>query len=265
MELQELTALYSSLDIQYNQVMSGPYIDHSIHTEDVTVIAGLKDGKLNGFWRPMVSAGDEKLARAYIEGLYNDISKDITYYDFMPGGNITEPSKFLLGKGFKATPVYFQTIHLNRDISDLRADLRKSYKSLTNKPGAAVIDEADWRNYVDSIRAGAGCIKNRPGKTIDIQWEMDLKGQCFCVIDDHSYALIYHNRHRAYYASGRSIGPNMHATLWTAILEARTRGCEYFDMGEQIYRGDIKLVDISKFKRGFGGFTKTHLLLEKQK
>ena len=48
MKLEELTALYIPLDIEYSQVMSGPYEDLSCHDGDTKVIAGLKGGRISG-------------------------------------------------------------------------------------------------------------------------------------------------------------------------------------------------------------------------
>jgi len=78
--------------------------------------------------------------------------------------------------------------------------------------------------------------------------------------------FIYYNKHAAYYGIGCSLeGVNSHAIIWQAILHAKELGCKTFEMGEQVWTGDEKLINISKFKRGFGGECYTRLILEKEK
>jgi len=258
MQLEEMTALYSPLDIEYAQEMSGPYVDYSTLQKDFNVIAGMKDGQITGFWRPMVCAGDDQLCNWYVQDLYLE-SQDITYMDFLLNGRLSGASKFLISKGFKATPIYEQVIPLSIPEAELKANLRKSYKSLVTK-GNPTVNPKVWLDIVKQIHGQYGG-KLRSAKTWSIQQQMSDGGGGFCVVDSGSYALVYHNKYRAYYASGR--GPNNHAAIWYAMLEARKRGCMYFDMGEQVFSGDEKKVNISKFKRGFGGFTQTRLILQK--
>jgi len=59
-------------------------------------------------------------------------------------------------------------------------------------------------------------------------------------------------------------GANSHAIIWKAILRAKELGCKFFEMGEQVFSGDEKLIGISKFKCGFGGQTIVRLIIEKE-
>ena len=61
--------------------------------------------------------------------------------------------------------------------------------------------------------------------------------------------------------------PMSHAIIWEAILYAKSLGMNYFKLGEQIYKNDsevsniwgINALGISKFKKGFGGYTHVRL------
>ncbi|MCJ7482675.1 MAG: hypothetical protein MUO31_06890 [Thermodesulfovibrionales bacterium] len=256
MKLEELTALYSPLDIEYAQVMSGPYEDLSFHDGDTKVVAGLKDGRISGFWRPVVAVGDDKDLKLHIERLY-DICPNIYYMDFLIDGRLSVISQFLLERGHKARPYFTQIIDLTKTEEELHADLRKSYKSLVNK-GFGGIDTA--LGVLRKLHKDT-----RSNETWHIQSKIIGMQQAFISDDEgKSACLIYHNRYTAYYFSGVSEdGVNSHPCLWMAILQAKALGCKTFEMGEQVFDGDPKLVNISKFKRGFGGKTVTRIILEK--
>jgi hypothetical protein len=83
-------------------------------------------------------------------------------------------------------------------------------------------------------------------------------------------ALFLHTPRHCYYgvsASDREYfdKPISHAVIWTAMLHARSLGCERFETGEQLFprqgagqRGSKEL-HISDFKHGFGGRTVVRL------
>jgi len=265
MRLNELTALYSPLDVEYNQAMSGPYQDLSYHGQDCMVVAGLKDGRITGFWRPVVAVGDAKALKLHIERLY-DISREIVYMDFLEGGGLSVISRFLLRQGYGARPYYTQIIDLTKTEEELHADLRKSYKSLINSVEGGIWTSGSINKFKEMHIEQRGR-QTRNNRTWEIQAEMIRKEQAYGTgtIPRTAGCLIYHNHTCAYYAVGASDkGKNAHAAMWKAILEAKEFGCQMFEMGEQVFSGDPKLVNISKFKRGFGGQTYTRLILEKE-
>jgi len=257
-QLSEYTALYSPLDLKYSQAMSGPYEDLSYHGEDCDVIAAFNGRSISGFWRPMVAVGDERELKLQIVRLY-EISRHITYMDFLEDGNLSVISRFLLRQGYRARPHYTQIIDI-RDMDLVRRNLRKSYKSLVNKTKG--VNTTIFERYYEIHEKVCGA-KVRPEKTWDIQQEMVRTGKAFVVAGPGAAVLIYHNNYMAYYAGGRSLpGVDSHAVLLYAIETARNLRCKFFELGEQVFAGDPKLVNISKFKRGFGGETKTRLILE---
>ena len=254
MKLEELTALYSPLDIEYSQVMSGPYEDLSYHDGDTKVIAGLKGGRISGFWRPVVAVGGDKDLKLHIERLY-DICPNIYYMDFLIDGKLSVISQILLRHGHKARPYYTQIIDLTKSEEELHADLRKSYKSLVNKlDNLYVMAVAQYKGYCEVIKG-----KTRSDET----WKIQEKIHPICCVREDSGCMFYKYKDGAYYFNG--YGSGSHSCVWWAIIkELKRTGCKYVEMGEQVFSGDPKLVNISKFKRGFGGTCQTRLILEKE-
>jgi len=108
-------------------------------------------------------------------------------------------------------------------------------------------------------------------ETWKIQSEMLRRKEAFCILTGEAGladagALFIYNNHTCYYGVGCSMeGADSHAIIWEAILHAKGLGCEWFEMGEQVFSGDEKTMNISKFKRGFGGFCQVRLIIEKEK
>lgn len=261
--INEISALYSDLDWQYNNAMSGPYEDLRNKSEDGETVAGLREGRISGAWRPMVCVGSDKWQKSEIHRLWY-ISNDIYYMDFLNNGELSEVSKFLLRKGYRARPVYTQIIDLTKSQEELHADLRKSYKSLVNKTkGIRLINTSEYCLLYEQIKG-----KKRNKLSWDIQEKMkpSIRRQDDCAV------MFYKNsKGRSYYAS--AVGDNVHALIWFEIIGFYNFCFLYVELGEQVYHvGQImmdgkpaaeKHVNISHFKAGFGGATQTRLILEK--
>jgi len=251
--------LYSELGIEYQQAYDGPYEDLSYSVNGTTVIAGLKNGKITGFGRPVLAIG-KKLKQA-AQRLY-EISNDIWYRAY----EIDDFAKFLLEKGYKSIPYFTQIINLSRTEEELHADVRKSYKSLINQNRAEIIKKnlpRDFARFKELHFLAAGR-ETRSEETWVIQYKQLLIGEAFFVLGPNTGGFFIYNNHTCYYGVGCSVeGAGSHALIWKAILHAKKLGCKYFEMGEQVFSGDEKLVNISKFKRGFGGKTVMRLDLWK--
>ena len=110
--------------------------------------------------------------------------------------------------------------------------------------------------------------KKRDEKTWDIQAKMKLsirrQGDCAVMFYGNDEGI-------AYYAS--ALGDNVHALIWLVIENYYNFCFKYVELGEQVfYPGQEMLngkfateknVNISAFKKGFGGKTVTRLILEK--
>jgi hypothetical protein len=261
--------LYSELGIEYQQAYDGPYEDLSYSVNGTTVIAGLKDGRITGFGRPVLAVG--KKLKFAAEELYR-VSDDIWYRAY----EIDDFARFLLQKGYKATPYFTQVIDLSKTEAELHADVRKSYKSLLNKTYPEIICDipgvletifyARRRfEYFKEIHYRDAGQRTRSDKTWDIQYDQIMKGEAFLSFDGYAGGFFIYNNHTCYYGVGCSVeGAGSHALIWKAILHAKKLGCKYFEMGEQVFFGDEKLINISKFKRGFGGQTVMRLDLRKE-
>ena len=261
--IREISALYTHLDFQYNDAMSGPYENLYLRTEEGETVAALKDGRITGAWRPMVCVGSDKYQKAEIQRLW-DISRDIYYMDFLIDGQLSEVSRFLLKKGYEARPVYTQVIDLSKPKDVLKSELRKSYKSLVNKyEGIRLIQIGEYKFLHEQVKG-----KKRDEKTWDIQAKMKLsirrQGDCAVMFYGNDEGI-------AYYAS--AVGDNVHALIWLVIENYYNFCFKYVELGEQVfYPGQEMLngkfateknVNISAFKKGFGGKTVTRLILEK--
>lgn len=254
--LEEHTALYTPLDIEYAQEMSGPYdtlwLPCEVEGFPIVAAAGLKDGRISGFWRPVVAFGDPKAQAIFIDMLWRECSQDITYEDYLIDGELSPVSRFLLEKGYRATPVYTQVLDVTLAESVLRQGLRKSYRSLVNR-------RADvWECDMPTVRAIH--LKVRGATRSDASWRIQERMPTVCFADGERAAVMFYVGPRwAYYAC--AAGEDGHACVWAALMKLHAMGLYWCEMGEQVFAGDRKKVNIAAYKRGFGGVTQTRLLL----
>lgn len=79
-----------------------------------------------------------------------------------------------------------------------------------------------------------------------------------------SSSIILFDKDSAYYHQGASVyskAPVAHATLWSAIKEAKIRGCKTFNFWGVVQETQTKhpWFGLSRFKRGFGGTEREYL------
>lgn len=253
--LTKLTPLYSNLDIEYQHLYSGPYEDLSVGLPDAFIVAALKDGQVTGFGRPVVALGNPKTLKKQAQRLLG-LGK-VSTIDLLQGGELSAFSKTLLTHGLAARPYFTQVIDLTQPIQVAY----KSYRQLVR--GAEVMqiryDYAAFSLFKLAHQAQHG--HTRPDDTWAIQWFMVKVGKAFLVIGPTGEGvLVYKNKYAAYYAS--AAGEGSHKSLWSAILYCKEQGLNTFELGEQVFSGDTKKVNISKYKRGFGGNTLTRMIIE---
>ncbi len=271
--IEQLTALYSSLDREYAQAVSGPYADLSYKDNDTEVVAAIKDDKISGFWRPVVLLGQD--TQKHIERLWY-ISPNMTVMDFLEDGGPNEATRWLLANGYVAEPYFHQVIDLWPTQDNLWHDVRKSYKSLINNDINRVMlckNQGQWAEYM-RLHAKLAGRQTRTKASWQVQWDMIEQGEAFATMmyaenkrpgDEDGLiagALFMCNATWVYYASGKSVDQaNSHALIWKGVEVAKQRGCHWLDVGQQTYWGDPKMVNISHFKKGMGGTTKLKLLV----
>lgn len=250
MNIEKQTALYSNLDRQYSEAMSGPYEDLS---RNGTTCAAMAGGKITGYWRPVVIFEDsiDEIKRLW------DTSRDILYEDYLIDGKLSAASKWLMSHGYIVEPNYVCIV----DLREIRwGDIRKSYQNLINREIHDCRLADDIFNY-KRLHSDLSGRSTRNHQSWKVQQKMIESMEGFLVEKDDGGVFVMHNDDWAYYASGKCRG-NSHALMWKAILECRERGIRWLEMGEQTFFSNEKLINISNFKRGFGGVVVTRLILK---
>lgn len=274
--LRKNTALLGPEDILYQQVYSGPYKDVSIYDDKGVIIAGEKDGIISGFGRPMVALGGESFLKDKVSELLQN-SKGIIYLDWLEGGEVGAISKLLLQRGAIARPYFGHVIDLTKSEEELHAGVRKSYTSLINKYfNKLAISPPHHISNLQDLHHQVNGRQTRSNQTWKLQEEMVENNKAFLVtiFEGHKLlagALFYHNNYSCYYACAVST-IDSHAIIWKGILHAKQLGLLTMDFGEHIfspvgtdvggYICDEKLVNICKFKTGFGGVYKVGLFVD---
>jgi hypothetical protein len=192
-------------------------------------------------------------------------------------------SRCLLDAGGKATARFSQIINLLVPETQLRSQLRKSYKSLLNwgakNLALRILDHsnvtAEAMEQFRQLHIEVAGRETRSKASWDLQLEMIRQREAFMLLGDLegqlvTAALFIHSPKYCFYgvsASKRELfeKPLGHIVLWTAILQAKKIGCQFFETGEQLFpqQGATlptpKELNISGFKKGFAGETYTRL------
>lgn len=151
-----------------------------------------------------------------------------------------------------------RVVNLRPEYKELHAAVRRSYKALINagQKNSFVGGANAGPEYEQVHRAALG---SRPDRTYALQSEWLRRSWAFVVgaaaeyqWQAFAYVVVY--KRRAYYASGPSLRRDlMHAVVWRAICEAKSRGCEAFELGWQGHAQAEKERHVELFKAGFGG------------
>jgi hypothetical protein len=249
-----MKSLYSKLGIAYQQAYSGPYQDLTTEVDGSRLVIARKDGILSGFGRPVIPFGPTAPLVRPFRRLYSETPK--VWYMSLDG--VDKIAQFLLSEGKIPTPFYTQVISLRRPLSELHMEMRKSYQHLANSYEPIVsVDSRDLDKFKELHIAVCG-LQTRSDETWEIQKKMLEYEEAFIVRSPswNAAGLFIYNKQSCYYGVGKSLGgATSHPVLWRAICHAKKLGCIEFEMGEQIFHGDEKAVNISGFKRGFGGKT----------
>ena len=198
-------------------------------------------------------------------------------------------SRLLLDSGAKAAARFSQSIDLSAPEADLRSQIRKSYKSLINW-GTKNLKlrllhhtniTAEAMEQFRQLHVEVAGRETRSPRSWELQLETIRQKEAFVVLGELdgtvvTAALFMHSPKYCYYgvsASKRELfeKPLGHAVLWTAILEAKKIGCGHFELGEQLFPNQgnppptPKELNISAFKKGFGGETVVRLEIQLNK
>jgi FemAB family protein len=209
----------------------------------------------------------------------------VNYQDYLLNSQLSFLSKLLYDFGAVSVPKFIQTLQLNLHESELRQQIRKSYKSLINWGEKTLtirllnsrnIKKEDIEEF-RQLHIQVAKRETRSQETWDIQYEQVLHNEAFVILGELEEELVtaaffVHSKKCCYYgasASKRELfdKPLSHYVLWRAILHAKGLGCRFFEMGEQFYSKNQepfhsqKELGISLFKSGFGGQTDVRLYL----
>lgn len=201
-----------------------------------------------------------------------------------PLGNPEEKAIFynynhLLKYGYVDASSMTQIIDLRRTQEELYADIRKGHKSSIKRGNFYQIEIYDKETVTDEMieiykeiyETDAGKV-TRNSELYRYYLEFIKKGMGIIAFgkkdnNEVGVAIITLYKNTAYYSSygelENELGDNPigHILQWEVMKYLKAHGIEFYEIGEQVFgktHYDIpeeKLIHISNFKRGFGGYT----------
>ncbi len=183
--------------------------------------------------------------------------------------------------GFLDASIETQIIDLTEKIETLKAGRRKHCKALVNNGlklytfFAMDKDCADYEIHeaYRLMHAKASGRATRSKRSFDLQYESITKGEATLIGaqfrgETVQIAFFDHLNGYVFYSSSADDPdfnacdvPISHSLLWYAIEHFKNKGFKYFELGAQLFGNQFfscpspKEIDISFFKRGFGGMT----------
>lgn len=189
------------------------------------------------------------------------------------------PFNYLLKFGFLDTSIHTQIVDLRADKNSLRKDFRHGHDAAVDAGAkifkARVVDQAHlsediFQKYA-AIHEQAGGGKVRSQGTYAFMARALRMGQAFMVAalqeDEVAGVLFFYvYKNNCYYASSGIAAkfakqPVTHFLQWAAVQYMKSESYEYYELGWQFFAPSLfhpvieKDLAISRFKRGFGGFT----------
>lgn len=185
---------------------------------------------------------------------------------------------FLLKEGYIDNSSLTQIIDLQKEEVILWTEVRKTYRRYINKgdykiryydhenitedvieeykriyeldAGKVTRNSEMYYHYYRFVKSGNGlvAIAEKNGETVAVL--------VITIYKDTSYYSSYGELEEK--LEGVPVGHFLH---WNTILELKRRGIKFHEMGEQVFgpthynNPEQKLINISNFKRGFGGYT----------
>jgi len=184
---------------------------------------------------------------------------------------------YLTKFGFIDTSINTRLIDLSCDLEDLRREIRHGHDSDIDKAsrvlGAEIYDKEnigmDIFNKYKHLHFLASGRQTRPDKTFELIYEWIKQGNGFLIgalLDDEFVSFSYFTVYKNNVNYGSSCNkPNIdlplaHLVQWVAI-KYMSYLYDFYELGWQYYGNTLtdfpskKEINISRFKRGFGGFT----------
>lgn len=189
------------------------------------------------------------------------------------------PHNFLQKYGYNDISINTQLLNISLSLEDIKQEIRKGHKYDINRGlksfkieiwNGGNIDNEILEQYRLLHKKAAGKI-TRPAKTFALMFEWIKNDNSILVsirLKDKfvGFGMVNIYKEFAYFQSACNDPdvenmPINHALQWETIEYLKNKGIQYYELGWQYSKGisfeviSIKELDISRFKRGFGGFT----------
>lgn len=171
-----------------------------------------------------------------------------------------------------------QILDLRKEENVLFSDIRKGHKSDIKKADYSItffdkenITEDVIKEYRRIYECDAGMVtRNSQMSHHYLKFVQDGNGLVGIAKKGHenvAVIIVTLYKDTAYYSSYAELTDKLehisvgHVLQWETILELKKRGIAFYEIGEQVFGKthysdpDKKLINISRFKRGFGGYT----------
>ncbi|MFH1428067.1 MAG: GNAT family N-acetyltransferase [Patescibacteria group bacterium] len=198
------------------------------------------------------------------------------------------PYNYLMKYGYINISINSQIIDLRKSEEELWDNLRRNHRRNIKKEKerdykiliytAEDITEEFFNNYKEMHHKAAGR-KTRPDTTFTMMYNWIKDDLAFLVValyQDKQIGFEYYTIYKDnVYGFSAANDPDFidlpirHLIEWEAILWMKKKKCNFYEIGWQHYSyqpydfPDEKLVNISHFKKGFGGFTVPLFMSEK--
>lgn len=190
----------------------------------------------------------------------------------------TPPNNYLMKYGYVPISLNTQIMNLSKSLEALRSDVRHGHaydikRGLKHLQVVAFdknnVHKEIYKKYEELHHKAAGRV-TRPQITFDMMYDWILQGYAVLFAAKMNnefvgFSYVYTYKNAAYYGSACNHPdyPEMpigHVLQWKTIQWLKEHGFKYFEIGYQHYHrlsynfASQKEIDISTFKRGFGGF-----------
>lgn len=185
---------------------------------------------------------------------------------------------YLIRKGYIDRSSFTQILDLQKEEKELYSDIRKGHKSDIKKGNYDVIffdNKNITKEVIEEYRRIYECDAGKVTRNSQmshhyLHFVQNGKGIVgFAKKNKETVAVIIVTfyKNTAYYSSYAELTEQLngisagHMLQWNTILELKKREIKFYEIGEQVFGPthyddpDKKLIDISRFKRGFGGYT----------
>ena len=249
----------------------------------------LKDNEFDLFWSPAFANMPDKKKERVIDFTFEQVDRLASENKVKRASFMIYPLSFpkynyLMKQGYSDTSINTQVIDLRQDLKVIHGAMRKGHDYDTDRGlkqlGVVIwnkdnITKAIFDDYCNLHHKDSGRV-TRPQITFDIQFDWIKQGNAILLgalpnpptfLDEFlGFSYIFTYKNKANYGSACSDPeysglPIGHALTWKTIEWLKEHGFEYYELGWQQYGNQPydfpskKELEISFFKRGFGGYS----------